>query len=116
MPQSLLEMAKDLVQAMIQAGTLAPEDMQQELQKTHASLRGLKAQEEAGGGNDALAELLSEAAGAGPVDWKKSTKKYTVDCLECGTSFKQLSVRHLKQHDLDPRPTGASMGSPVRSR
>ncbi len=112
MPQSILEMAKDLVQAMIQAGTLAPEDMQKELQKTHASLLGLKAQEEAAGGNGALAAPLTNAEDTAPVDWKKSIKKYTVDCLECGTSFKQLSVRHLQQHDLDPRSYRAKYGIP----
>src|SRR5439155_23944222 len=29
--------------------------------------------------------------------------KHTVTCLECGQSFKQLSVRHLKEHGLDGR-------------
>jgi predicted transcriptional regulator len=35
------------------------------------------------------------------VNWKKSITKYAITCLECGQSFKQLSLRHLSQHGLD---------------
>jgi predicted transcriptional regulator len=38
MAQSVLEMAKDLVMAQVQAGALPLEDMQQVLQQTYASL------------------------------------------------------------------------------
>ena len=48
MAQSLLEMAKDLVMAQIQAGTLPPEDMHKELQRTYACFMELKAREESG--------------------------------------------------------------------
>ncbi len=118
MPQSMLEMAKDLVQAMITAGTLSPEDMQKELQKTHTSLLDLKAKEETGDGAGALSGSLlasgaqDRGAGAEQYDWKKSIKKYTIECLECGASFKQLSVRHLKHHDLDPRSYRTKYGIP----
>lgn len=115
MPQSLLEMAKDLVMAMIQAGALAPEDMQKELQKTHGSLLDLKSKEEAGEGNG-VAGMMSEngvrASGPDQIDWKKSIKKYTIECLVCGASFKQLSVRHLRNHDLDPRSYRQRFGIP----
>jgi hypothetical protein len=37
------------------------------------------------------------------VEWRKSITKHTVTCLECGQSFKQLSVRHLMMHGLDGR-------------
>jgi predicted transcriptional regulator len=106
MAQSILEMAKDLVMAMIQAGTLPAEDMQKELQKTHASLMELKTKEEAG--DSRMGRLMEAGSSNGGgvselFDWKKSIKKYTIECLECGASFKQLSVRHLKEHDLDAR-------------
>jgi predicted transcriptional regulator len=106
MAQSILEMAKDLVMAMIQAGTLPAEDMQKELQKTHGSLMELKTKEEAGDGRLSYPMDTGVATGGAvqePFDWKKSIKKYTIECLECGASFKQLSVRHLKEHDLDAR-------------
>lgn len=118
MPQSMLEMATDLVMAMIQNGSLHLEDMQTELQKTHASLLALKEQEdvgESGGvGSILLADLESSERShrSTLVNWKKSIKKHTIDCLICGASFKQLSVRHLKSHDLNPRTYRVQFGIP----
>jgi predicted transcriptional regulator len=119
MPQSMLEMAKDLVMAMIQTGTLVPEDMQKELQKTHSSLIELKTREDIGDGDGVMGGMSMEAAGqdlgafgSKQVDWRKSIKKYTIECLECGAFFKQLSVRHLKNHDLDPRSYRIKHGIP----
>jgi predicted transcriptional regulator len=98
MPQTLLEMAKDLVMAQIEAHRLSPEDMHQALQQTYASLQALKAQEDA---NGSVAVVVTPATPPKPVNWQKSITKHTVMCLECGVSFKQLSVRHLKNHGLD---------------
>ncbi len=106
MAQSILEMAKDLAMAQIQAGTLPPEDMQHALQRTYASLAALKTKEEAG------ISLVPIEETHGPVDWKKSLTKHTIHCLECGASFKQLSVRHLKDHDLDARSYRTKYGIP----
>ena len=117
MPQSILEMAKDLVMAMIQNGSLSPEEMQKELQKTHAGLAELKAKEDLLDGNGGNALSMADGNGLdrgmsspGPVDWKKSIKKHTIECLVCGASFKQLSVRHLVNHDLVPRSYRARFG------
>jgi predicted transcriptional regulator len=115
MPQSLLEMAKDLVMAMIQAGALVPEDMQKELQKTHGSLLELKSKEDAGEGHGIVSEnglMPMSLSGTDHLDWKKSIKKYTIECLVCGASFKQLSVRHLRNHELDPRSYRQRFGIP----
>jgi predicted transcriptional regulator len=38
-----------------------------------------------------------------PVHWRQSITRHAITCLECGASFKQLSVRHLRQHNLDAR-------------
>ena len=92
MPQTLLEMAKDLVLAQIQAQKLSPEDMHTALQQTYSSLLALQAQEDA---NGPVAVATPETPAA-PVHWRKSITKDTVTCLACGQSFKQLSVRHLK--------------------
>src|SRR5205823_9618073 len=81
----------------IAAHKLAPEDMHQALQQTYASLRALQAQEDAHG-SIAVAPLETPPE---RVNWRKSITKHTVTCLECGASFKQLSVRHLKEHGLD---------------
>lgn len=118
MVQSILDMAKDLVMAQIQIGALTPEDMYKELQKTHACLMELKAKEDAGGIGDGLVPLAMEASpgdgGAAQEQpkWKKSIKKHTIECLECGAIFKQLSVRHLKEHGFDARSYRAKYGIP----
>ncbi|PON17520.1 hypothetical protein C2W62_12855 [Candidatus Entotheonella serta] len=108
MAQELVEMAKDLVMALIKADMLEPEDMQSELHKTHASLLQLKSREEGGESNG----VPSVNQTAGQVNWKKSIKKYSVDCLVCGATFKQLSARHLRTHDLDPRSYRDQFGIP----
>ena len=46
--QSLVELATELTMALIEKRNISPEDMQDTLQKTHATLTALKAQEEAG--------------------------------------------------------------------
>jgi len=108
MSQTLLEMAKDLVLAQIQAKTLPPEDMHQALQQTYASLQTLKAQEDANGSVAAVTlETLPE-----PVHWRKSITKHHVACLECRANFKQLSVRHLKEHGLDGKAYRIKYGIP----
>jgi predicted transcriptional regulator len=108
MSQTLLEMAKDLVMAQIEARNLSPDEMHQALQHTYASLKALQAQEDA---NGSVAVITPETPPE-PVNWKKSITKHTVTCLECGASFKQLSVRHLKDHGLDGRSYRAKYGIP----
>ena len=107
MPQTLLEMAKDLVLAQIQAHRLSPEDMHPALQDTYSSLLALQAQEAS---NDSGAVETPPA----PINWRKSITKHTVTCLACGASFKQLSVRHLRDHGLDARSYRVKYGMPPR--
>jgi predicted transcriptional regulator len=109
MTQPIVEMAKDLVMALIKANLIEPEDMQKELQKTHASLLVLKAKEEGGSNGTENAE----SATASHIDWKKSIKKHSVECLVCGAVFKQLSARHLSTHGLDPRSYRQQFGIPA---
>jgi predicted transcriptional regulator len=111
MAASLTEMAKDLTMALIEHNLLAPEDMQQCLQQTHASLRKLKAHEDRSlaSGESREGETTERARA---IDWKKSIRKYVVECLVCGQTFKQLSARHLRQHDLDPRTYRERFGIP----
>ena|SRR5262249_8220566 len=108
MSPTLLEMAKDLVLAQITAHNLPPEEMHHALQQTYASLQALKAQEDAHG---SVAVVTPETP-LKPVNWRKSITKHTVTCLECGASFKQLSVRHLKEHGLDGRSYRIKYGIP----
>jgi predicted transcriptional regulator len=108
MSQTLLEMAKDLVMAQIAAHRLSPEEMHQALQHTYASLQALKMQEDAHG---SVAVATPETPPT-PIPWKKSITKHAVTCLECGASFKQLSVRHLREHGLDGKAYRIKYGIP----
>jgi len=108
MSQTLLEMAKDLILAQIHAQKLSLEEMHTALQHTYASLLTLKAQEESNG----IVEVETPETRQGPVHWRKSITKHTVTCLACGASFKQLSVRHLKDHNLDGKSYRVTYGIP----
>ena len=48
MSQSVVELVKELTLALIETGNMSPEDMQETLEKTYATLTALKAQEESG--------------------------------------------------------------------
>lgn len=114
MPQTILEMAKDLVMAQIQAGALSPEEMQRELQRTYTNLAELKVKEDLGESSAGITgdiDLDSEGAQAN-VNWKRSIKKYSIECLVCGAAFRQLSVRHLKEHGLNARSYRLRFGIP----
>ncbi len=108
MPQSILEMAKDLVQAQIATGQLPPDNVQGTLQQTYASLMTCKVQEETG----VSSAVQTTQTPRESVGWKQSITKYTVTCLECGATFKQLSVRHLRDHELNTRSYRAKHGIP----
>ena len=106
MTQTLLEMAKDLTRSLVETGRLSAEDMQDVLQQTHTILSVLKGQEDPG----ALTAL--PVADSSPVHWRKSIRKHAITCLECGLSFKQLSIRHLRTHGLDSRLYRVKYGIP----
>ena len=108
MMQTLLEMTKDLVAEQLRRGNLATEDVQSVLHSTHATLRRLHAAEQAG---LAPAVRPPEAAPEAP-GWRASIARHAIFCLECGESFKQLSLRHLRKHGLDPRSYRAKYGIP----
>ena len=110
MSQTLLEMAKDLVLAQIQAHRLSPEDMHAALQDTYSSLLALHAQEASNGSG----AVETPETPPSPSNWRKSITKQTVTCLACGVSFKQLSVRHLRDHGLDARSYRVKYGMPRR--
>ncbi len=108
MSQTLLEMAKDLVLAQIEAHKLSPDEMHTALQHIYSSLQALQAQEDA---NGSIPRATRETP-AESVNWKKSITKHAVTCLVCGVSFKQLSAKHLREHGLDGRSYRAKYGMP----
>ena len=108
MSQTLLEMAKDLVLAQIEAHRLSPEEMHTALQQTYSSLLALQAQEESNG----MVAVETPETPPVPTNWKKSITKHHVTCLACGASFKQLSVKHLRVHGMDGRSYRVKYGIP----
>lgn len=112
MTQSILEMTKDLVKSQIEQQHIPPERIQQVLQETHASLMSLKAQEDQlENGESGQIPMLARTVPR--VEWKKSISRHSIMCLECGQSFKQLSIRHLSQHDLEARSYRQKYGIPM---
>lgn len=103
MTESLLAMAKDLALAQIQAGQVSPEEMTSVLNSTYETLQHLSASEQA---------VSPGLTSPSPTSWKKSITKHTVTCLECGASFRQLSRRHLRMHDMDGRTYRQKYGIP----
>ena len=87
MSQTLLDMAKDLVLAQIQAHKLSPDEMHTALQHIYVSLLALKAQEDSNG----VVPGATRETRAEPVNWRKSITKHTVTCLACGPSFREAA-------------------------
>jgi predicted transcriptional regulator len=106
MTPSLVNLTKELTLALVRTGNVTAEDMQDTLQETYATLTALKAQDESD------APTPEPAAKAAAVNWRKSITKHAVTCLECGESFKQLSLRHLRSHGLDNRSYRTKYGIP----
>jgi len=109
--KNVLEMTKDLVQLQIEHHYLSTENIQQALLKTHAGLMSLKAREDRLETGDSGHAQPSDR-GPFAANWKKSITKHAVACLECGASFKQLSIRHLSHHDLNARSYREKYGIP----
>ncbi len=108
MSQALLEMAKELVTELIHRHHLAPDEATSLLHRTHATLMSLQRDETEKSDVSAL-----QSAHAMPTNWKSSIGKRDVTCLECGAKFRQLSLRHLRKHDLNPRSYRLKYGIPL---
>lgn len=114
----LTEMAKDLTKTVILAHGLSPDEARAMLYQTFDTLQVLQAQEPpaAISGVPPAPAASAEVPPAPPAPaepWQKSITKHTVKCLECGRSFKQLSLRHLRIHGLDPKTYRRKYGIPV---
>ena len=108
MASSLLEMAKDLVAAQIQAGQVSPDQMAELLSSTYQTLASLQTTE----ASQTQLEPEGSPTSASRQNWRKSITKHAVTCLECGATFRQLSARHLQIHELDGRSYRDKYGIP----
>ena len=116
MAQTLLEMAKELVTELIRVHHLSPEDANALLLSTHSAMQNLQHAETSTSGAPSMPTYVD----AKSSDWKRSITKHSVTCLECGSTFRQLSARHLRVHGLDPtsyrRKYGIPSTQPLSSR
>ncbi len=108
MSKTLLEMAKELVTEHIRIGQVSAEEAQSLLLNTHQTLLSLQEAEMA------RAATPSPAAShaAIPTNWRRTITKHTITCMECGRTFKNLSARHLRTHDLDAQAYRTKYGIP----
>lgn len=113
MPENLLEMTKDLVLAQIQAKQVTPDTLSAALQSTHITLARLQVAESGGTDQPGTDANGSGVAASAAVNWKSSITKHAIRCLECGTTFRQLSRRHLDKHGLNPRSYRHKYGMPL---
>jgi predicted transcriptional regulator len=108
MSSLILKMTTDLVVAQTHAQQLTPDEVRELLLSTHATLLALHSQETV----VASGAQGQESAPPTRPDWRSSILRHAITCLECGATFKQLSARHLRIHDLDPRSYRAKYNIP----
>jgi len=93
MAKSLVEMAADIVSAQINTSEMNTDEISQALNNTFKTLNDLQNVEISG-------QRMSEQQTTPVMDPAKSIQKNKIICLECGESFKMLSPKHLRSHDL----------------
>ncbi len=91
MAKTLTELAAEIAVAQASHSTMSPEETSELLKKTFSCLQEIKSVED----GTVEAEEAQEA-----MDPKKSIQRNKVICLECGKEFRQLTNRHLKEHDI----------------
>ncbi len=109
MPQTYLEMAKDLVLEQIHVRRVEAHEVIPLMEATYRTLAHL---------DQAQSPTASVSAAppddsALPANWRTSIQRKSVTCLVCGDTFKQLSARHLSKHDLNPRSYRHQFGIPL---
>ena len=110
MAKTLLEMAAEIVKSQCQTTAMSGEDIATSLTSTFSSLQSLQSAE-------AKAEVVGVQEDEIPavnIKPERSILKNKIICLECGESFKTLSPKHLRSHDLDGRSYRKKYGLPLR--
>jgi predicted transcriptional regulator len=102
MVYSVLEMTIDLVITQMETHYMSSATVIRRLRQTYAKQMTLQRQEEAAG----------RATTAIPGGWSRSISRQTIACLECGATFQQLSLKHLREHGLDALAYRVKYGIP----
>lgn len=107
MSKSLVEMTAEIVQAQIGTTDMSGADIKNALNETFQTLKSL--QEAESSGQSTEQETTKPA-----ITPERSIQRNKVICLECGQSFKMLSPKHLKSHELTPREYRKKHGFSLR--
>jgi len=107
MGKSLVEMAADLVSTQINTTEMNTDEISQALNSTFQTLKNLQDAEISG-------QQVEDAQTKPVMDPAKSIQKNKIVCLECGESFKMLSPKHLRSHDLTLKEYRAKYGFTAR--
>ena len=107
MSKSLVEMTAEIVQTQINSTEMTGEDIQNALNETFQTLKKLQDAESTG-------QMVEQPEARPAITPERSIQRNKVICLECGESFKMLSPKHLKSHDLTPREYRKKHGFSLR--
>ncbi len=113
----MTELAAEIVIAQASHSNLSPEELSEALKEAFATLSRMTAAEDSGGSLDQDAdetEPVSDALAKLQKSPKRSIKKNSVQCLECGAKFKMLTRRHLETHGLTPKQYRKKWGFTAR--
>lgn len=108
MAKNLVEMAAEIITAQSAARQLCSEELTEALKNTFNTLKQLQ-QIEADGGEPSAQEKQTRTITAA-----KSIQRHKIICMECGESFKTLSPKHLKSHDLTGKEYRKKYGFTMR--
>lgn len=102
---TITELAAEIVSSHAATSPMSTDELLQELQKVHATLKALEY------GQEVAAAVTEEAKPALTV--KEAFKKNEVICMVCGKGGFKTLTRHLKQaHDLKPGQYKKQFGIP----
>ncbi len=114
MNRKLLEIAAEIVHSQSSANRMSPDEIEIALTRTFATLQKMQRAEEEGVLLTDADEAVVEEKAPEKIDPKQSIKEDKVICLECGAEMKQLTVKHLSSHNLDPREYKKKWGFPLK--
>ena len=107
MSKSLVEMTAEIVQTQISTTEMSGDDIKNALNETFQTLKNLQDAESSG-------QPIEQEEAKPAISPERSIQRNRVICLECGQSFKMLSPKHLKSHELTPREYRKKYGFSLR--
>ena len=104
---TIMELTAQIVAAHASSNAMTQDELLQELEKVHASLKALES------GEALPTAETKEEAQAPTLSYKQSIKKNEIICLVCGKAGFKTLTRHLKQaHELKPGQYRKQFGIP----